>query len=70
MNDRINDVLQKMNEVNSSTDENTSNWYSKDHKFLHSVLGRHILEHCHVMRLGGVLHIYNANKRIICYRRY
>lgn len=63
MNDRINDVMQKMNEVNSS---NNCTWYDDKGKFKHYVLGRHILEHCHVMRLGGVLHIYDDSKRIIC----
>lgn len=65
---RLDDMLQKINEVNSSS---KCTWYDdKEKKFKHYELGRHILEHCHVLRLGGVLHIYNANKRIICYRRY
>lgn len=66
MNDRINDVIQKINEVNSSPDANTSNWYSKDHKFLHYVLGSHILEQCHIKRIDGVVYIYDKDTRLIC----
>lgn len=67
MNDRINDVLQKMNEVNSSADANSANWYNENHKFLHYILGSHILEHCHVKRIGGVVYIYDKDSRTICY---
>lgn len=65
-------LVHRFNEANALTTKDTDvpNWYDEKGKFKHYVLGRYMLEHCHIKRIDGELYIYNKDKRYICYRRY
>lgn len=64
--DDILDILDRVEEVNSSEKEDSTNWYVKNGsttKFLHYVLGRYMLEHCHIKRIDGEIYIYDKDTR-------
>lgn len=69
MNNRINEVIQKINEINASNESNSDvpSWYDDNGKFKHYVLGRYLLEHSHIKRIDNVIHIYDETKRSICF---
>ena len=54
--DRIQDIMNRLNENSTSA---FPSWYDKNGKFLHYVLGRYMLDTCHIGRLNGVVHIYD-----------
>ncbi len=61
--DRIQDIMNRLNENSTST---IPSWYDNKGKFLHYVLGRYMLDTCHIGRLNGVVHIYDKDKRSLC----
>lgn len=69
---RIKDMKNTMDKFYGNTASVTPTWYNSDNnkntggKFLHYVLGRYMLDTCHIGRLNGVVHIYNKDKRFIC----
>lgn len=67
MNRFDNDFIQKINGATTSdaTNSNTPSWYDGK-KFLHYVLGRHMLEHSHITRINGILHIYDKTSGLYC----
>lgn len=62
------DVINRINETTAPATQNTDtrSWYDEKGKFKHYILGRYILEHCHIKRIGGIIHIYSEEKRYIC----
>lgn len=63
---RIEDITNVVGKFYGDTASAAPTWYNSNGKFLHYVLGRYMLDTCHIGRLNDVVHIYDKDKRFIC----